>query len=128
MDFAHGYTLEENDKNLDPSRILAIRIAYAYFVEKKNMIFGFSMFFEHCLNNINMFTLDKVLELIRADLNVTDNLFIVLHIDEVQYIFQKEKEMGRDFFKKLMYDSIMFYLTHQIKYIDMKLVHSLVLE
>lgn len=119
MDFASGYSLGHADKNLDPTQILAIRLAHAYYVTEKGLNLDFPTFFALCLDHIDLFTIQNVFLAIRADLNLTMDipLFVVLHIDEVQHIFHFEGSYkfaaGKGMFKDLMYDSVMFYQTYQ---------------
>ena len=120
LDFSNGYSLGDRDENLSPGKILAIRLAHAYFVVEKRLDLDFPTFFALCFEHIHLFTIQDLFLAICTDLNLTMDvhLFVFLHIDEVQAIFNFERSYnshsGKGIFKDLMYDSLMFYLTYQI--------------
>ena len=107
LDFSNGYRLGDLDKNLSPSKILGIRLAHAYFVVEKGLNLDFPSFFFLCLQHIELFSIEAVFHAIRVDLNLAKDipLFVLLHIDEVQTIFDYEmrKYPSKDrIFKDLM--------------------------
>lgn len=108
LDFSNGYNLDLRDTNIDPSQILAVRLAHAYFVAEKKLNLDFPSFYLFCFPHIELFSIEAVLHAIRADLNLTMAvpLFVLLHIDEVQTIFSfkgYKSLSGKGLFKDLMY-------------------------
>ena len=94
LDFSKEYKLSHRDSNLYPSRILAIRLAHAYFVVYNKLNLDFVTFFDLCFEHINLFYIEAVFFAIRKDLNLPIGipLYILLHIDQVQNIFEFECE------------------------------------
>lgn len=114
LDFANGYSLGFRDINLDPTQILAVRLAHAYFVAEKRLNLDFPTFLALCIEHIDLFNVEDVFLAIRADLNLPMDvpLFAILHIDEVQTMFSFEERYksrsGKGILKDLMYDSLQY--------------------
>jgi len=93
IDFSNGGKLLFIEKDLHPSLIMGLRLAYAYFLQGKYKA-NFPEFLQACGTSLESFTIASVMEAIRKGLQLTnqDDLFVVLHIDEVQFIFDYERE------------------------------------
>jgi hypothetical protein len=93
IDFSNGGKLLFIEKDFHPSLIMGLRIAYAYFLQGKYEV-NYPEFLQYCKDFVESFTIVSVMEEIRKDLKLTgfDKLFVVLHIDEVQFIFDFEQE------------------------------------
>jgi len=117
IDFSNGGKLLFIEKNFHPSLIMGLRLAYAYFLQGKYRA-NFPEFLQVCGASLESFTFALVMEAIRKDLQLTiqDNLFVVLHIDEVQFIFDSEQEYKwetnpkpKGLFKLLIYEICSFF-------------------
>jgi hypothetical protein len=118
MDFGSGYSLGDRDENLSADKILAIRLAYAYFVIEKRRNMDFPTFFALCFDHIALFNIESVFLAIRADLNlkIEVSILVLLHVDEVQEIFDFEGHYNypsaKGIFKDLMYVIVHFNPTY----------------
>jgi hypothetical protein len=90
MDFARDVSLAHSETALSPSVIMGLRLAYAYFIEGKYLV-NFFEFLHKCIVK-KSFTIPSVMEAICNDLQLTDldKLFIVVHLDEAQFIFDSD--------------------------------------
>jgi hypothetical protein len=72
---------------------MGLRLAYAYFLQGRYEV-NYPEFLQYCKYSMESFTIASVMDTIRKDLHLTDldKLFVVLHIDEVQFIFDFEQE------------------------------------
>ncbi|GBC07138.1 hypothetical protein RclHR1_07280015 [Rhizophagus clarus] len=93
IDFGNGHQLAQNDYGLDPSVIVGLQIAHAFFIEKE-----YEMKFREFRaalspNQFNNFDVQSVISECRKSLNLPDNhLFsLYLHIDEFQLIDSWDK-------------------------------------
>ena len=93
IDFSNGGKLLFIEKDFHPSLIMGLRLAYAYFLQGKYEV-NYPEFLQYCRASMESFTIASVMDAIRKDLQLTDidKLFTVLHIDEVQFIFDFEQE------------------------------------
>ncbi len=84
--------------------MLGLRLAYAYFGARRGV--PYSIFLGLFDKSEQLFTVGAVLTAIRTAVS-SERLFIALHIDEVQKIFEQESlfpidAAGRGIFKQLM--------------------------
>ncbi|CAJ0626506.1 16527_t:CDS:2 [Entrophospora sp. SA101] len=108
LDFVNGVHLTDFDQNLSGSIIIGLCIAYYFFARDK---LSFDTFKYAAQPHINAFNVNLVLDRIRNSLNLQSNqqLFILLHIDEYQEIFDFENNnfwkipSSKGLFKELMY-------------------------
>ena len=119
LDFANSIKLDHFDKNLPSSTILGLRIAFTHFVHNKYYM-TFDVFRRAANPFLTAFGIGDVIEGIRRNLRIDDHqrLFIFLHLDEFQMIFDFEPswaaELGNErtgLFKIMMRDlgSLMSY-------------------
>ncbi|GBB92486.1 hypothetical protein RclHR1_20100003 [Rhizophagus clarus] len=97
IDFGNGIQLDELDYRYPTTVIFGLRIAYAFFIEKK-----YDMKFEefrslarvHCHNLDVHFNVDNVIKSCRKSLklSVGEQFFLYLHIDEFQLIDTWDKK------------------------------------
>ncbi|KAF9151751.1 hypothetical protein DFQ26_001138, partial [Actinomortierella ambigua] len=89
LDFSKDIYLRPEEADLNSDIILGLRMAYSHFVGRKYRG-GFQKFFLRASDHKNLFTLKRVIFAIRHDLQLSDKqqLFIFLHIDEFQRIFE----------------------------------------
>jgi hypothetical protein len=122
IDFARDCELSDFENDWDPSIILGVRLAYSYFIQNKYAV-GFSEFRTQCSRAqfLQSFTLYYVLKAIRTDLqlkSIDDKLFIVLHLDEVQKIFEFDARVNskqpKGLFQLLMYVHSMINISSDI--------------
>ncbi|KAF9967355.1 hypothetical protein BGZ73_000572 [Actinomortierella ambigua] len=89
-DFSQDISLQLDDAELKSGIILGLRMAYSHFVGHKYQG-SFDEFFRLASPHKDLFNLNSVIRAIRHDLQLSDNqrqLFIFLHIDEFQRIFE----------------------------------------
>jgi hypothetical protein len=100
VDFSCGGKLLFIEKDFNPSVIMGLRIAYAYFLQGKHEV-SYPEFLQFCSVSVESFTIASVMEAISKDLKLmySQQLFIVLHIDEVQFIFDFEYQFRETNFK-----------------------------
>lgn len=107
IDFSNGVKFTDKDKELSLSVILELRLTFIYFFKGKcNM--NFTEFLIILGTDLKYFGIEEVIDAIRKDMDLNNDdeqLFILLHIDEVQYVFDFEKhktENPKKLFKLLM--------------------------
>ena len=93
IDFSNGGKFLFAEKDFHPSLIMGLRLAYAYFLQEKYEV-NYPEFLQACGESFESFTIVEVMEAIRQDMQLvgSDKLFVVFHIDEVQFIFDFEQE------------------------------------
>ncbi|CAB4391688.1 unnamed protein product [Rhizophagus irregularis] len=111
LDFGHDVELDCHDNNLTADSAIALRIAYKFFVVNELYQMQFNVFrqkiYDHFKVNstIESFTklestvnLNNVIQSIRMSrqLNYNRTLVILLHIDEIQVMFNYEKYWMRE--------------------------------
>jgi len=93
LDFIKSAMLRQFEAGLDAEIILGLRLAYHHFFQGKYYAF-YSDFAYRVLDHREIFTISNVFLAIRKDLKVPAEkpLFIFLHIDEFQEIFDHQWE------------------------------------
>lgn len=103
IDFSNGCMLSVEDVKLSPEVILGLRLAFCYFGPGRITFPSFRSLFA---GSEHRFTVAAVLSAIKEAVSA-ERLYLILHIDEVQKIFEQEEAFptvaGRAIFKQLMY-------------------------
>ncbi|KAG9067650.1 hypothetical protein KI688_011237 [Linnemannia hyalina] len=88
LDFSKDVKLNRTNASLDTGTILALRLAYYHFFQGKYFTL-FEDFRHQAVEHINFFTVSNVILAICKDLELNEQrpLFLFLHIDEFQLIF-----------------------------------------
>src|SRR4051812_46770204 len=118
MDFGSDFKLDETDYKLTASVIIGLRIAYAFFIQKKEYDVMFRVFRSYLIYHryIDLFNVDTVISSCRKSLKLPNgkNFFLYLHIDEFQLIDewdQKDKSDPKiELFKNLISDLVAYLL------------------
>ena len=110
IDFANGHKLNSQDYGIDPSIIVGLRIAHAFFIEKECGITfqEFRVALEQYRNSFNNFHVSVVIGECRKSLNLSNKhlFYLYLHIDEFQLIDSWDKEDMSSPPTKLFYNMI----------------------
>ena len=106
LDFSNGCKILQREVNTPPSIILGARLAYVYFIQCKFRL-NFTEFLDCFATHLELLDITSVMPEIRRQAGAQDLLFMVVHIDEVQCIFDEEPHYkwdtaGKGLFKQLM--------------------------
>lgn len=109
VDFSNGSSLSAHEKVYTADILIGIRLAYAYYAQSKLSI-NFTEFSQIFRELYSRFSVAEVLAAMRVDLNLAHDsrLVPIIHIDEFQFIFDKEAtfthpENPKGLFKDMMY-------------------------
>jgi len=93
LDFGNDVRLDKNDQLLSTATILGLRLAWTFFVKGSNEM-SFMTFRSEAIKYEQYFQFETVVTAIRKHLQLaTDRkLFIFLHVDEFQEIFDYERQ------------------------------------
>ncbi|PKY31700.1 hypothetical protein RhiirB3_475297 [Rhizophagus irregularis] len=129
LDFGQDVELDCYDNNLTADSAIALRIAYKFFVVDESYQMQFNVFrqkiYDHFKVNSTIESLTKfestinlnnVIQSIRMSRQLNDNrtLVILLHIDEIQIMFNYEKYwMRKGFTKRLLHRLALYMLDNK---------------
>ncbi|CAG8501413.1 8858_t:CDS:2 [Funneliformis caledonium] len=119
IDFGNGYSLDDYDYKLDARVIIGLRIAYAFFIEKKYVI-NFRAFLLKVIGFgdkiIKLFHVDTVIIYCHEFLKISNEkqLFLYIHIDEFQTIDSWDKQDVTNPPKNVFYKTIHYLSNYMI--------------
>lgn len=93
LDFGNEVVLDSQDPTASSSIILGLRLAWAFFIKRYDI--SFADFRMEALKSRELFQLGPVITRIRESLKleVDQRLFLFLHVDEFQAIFEFERKL-----------------------------------